>query len=73
LAFSKHGNGTVAFAVNPSGTVEWDSAGAPSNLSVTRISGNTFTVESLNNARGNFTLAFNTPCGSQNVSVTVTN
>jgi hypothetical protein len=27
----------------------------------------------LNNARGSFTLAFNTPCGSQNVSVTVTN
>jgi len=73
LSFSKHGGGTVAFTVNPSGTVEFDSANAPSNLGVTRISGNTFSVTSLNNARGNFTLEFNTPCGSQNVSVSVTN
>jgi len=44
----------------------------PNNLGVTG-SGNTFTVKSLNNTRGNFTLVFNTPCGSQNVGVTITN
>jgi hypothetical protein len=51
--------------------VEFESG--PNNLSATRISGNTFQISSLNNARGNFTLEFNTPCGSQNVSVSVTN
>jgi hypothetical protein len=40
---------------------------------VTRTSGNLFAVESLSNARGNFTIAFETPCGTQTVGVTVTN
>ena len=71
LAFSKHGTGIISFSVNPSGTVEFN--GGPSNLSVTRTSGNTFAVLSLNNSRGNFTLTFDTPCGSQSVSVTVNN
>lgn len=70
LSFSKHTGGTIGFAVNPSGVVTFSSG--PSNLGVTG-SGNTFSVTSLNNTRGNFTLVFNTPCGSQNVSVTVTN
>ena len=70
LSFSKHSGGTIAFSVNPSGTVTFNSG--PSNLGVTG-SGNTFSVSSLNNTRGNFTLVFTTPCGSQNVSVTVTN
>jgi hypothetical protein len=70
FSFSKHGGGTIGFAVNPSGVVTFTSG--PSNLGVTG-SGNTFSVTSLNNTRGNFTLVFNTPCGSQNVSVTVTN
>ena len=70
LSFSKHSSGTIGFSVNPSGVVTFTSG--PSNLGVTG-SGNTFSVSSLNNTRGNFTLVFNTPCGSQNVSVTVTN
>ena len=70
LSFSKHGGGTIGFSVNPSGVVTFTSG--PSNLGVSG-SGNTFSVTSLNNTRGNFTLVFNTPCGSQNVSVTVTN
>lgn len=71
LSFSKHGGGVVSFAVNPSGLVTFTSG--PSNLGVTQSAGNTFSVTSLNNTRGNFTLVFNTPCGTQNVSVTVTN
>ena len=71
LSFSKHSGGTVSFAVNPSGTVNFVSG--PNNLGVTRTTGNTFAIVSLNNTRGNFTLTFNTPCGSQSVSLSVTN
>ncbi len=71
LTFSKHSGGTVSFNVNPSGTVNFTSG--PSNLGVTRSTGNTFLISSLNNTRGNFTLTFTTPCGSQTVSVSVTN
>ena len=70
LSFSKHGTGTISFTVNPNGTVAFTEG--PSNLSVSGSS-NTFTVSSLNNTRGNFTLVFSTPCGSQNVGVTITN
>jgi len=70
LTFSKHGTGTIGFAINPSGSVTFTSG--PNNLSVTG-SGSSFTVSSLNNTRGNFTLNFNTPCGPQTVSVTITN
>lgn len=70
FSFSKHSGGTVSFTVNPSGTVTFTSG--PNNLGVT-ASGNSFQVSSLNNTRGNFTLNFNTPCGSQAVSVSVTN
>ena len=70
LTFSKHGTGTISFTVNPSGTVTFTDG--PNNISVTG-SGTTFTVSSLNNTRGNFTLTFNTPCGSQSVSLSVTN
>lgn len=71
LSFSKHSGGTVSFSVNPSGTVNFTSG--PNNLGVTRTTGNTFSVVSLNNTRGNFTLTFTTPCGTQSVSVSVTN
>lgn len=70
LSFSKHGSGTIKFTVNPSGNVTF--ASGPNNLEVTG-SGTQFTVSSLNNSRGNFTLTFNTPCGSQTVGVTITN
>jgi hypothetical protein len=70
LTFSKHGSGSISFTVNPSGNVTFTDG--PNNISVTG-SGNTFTVSSLNNTRGNFTLTFNTPCGSQGVSLSVTN
>jgi hypothetical protein len=70
LTFSKHGTGTISFTVNPSGAVTFTDG--PNNLSVTG-SGNSFSVTSLNNTRGNFTLTFNTPCGSQSVSLSVTN
>jgi competence protein ComGC len=71
LTFSKHGTGTISFTVNPSGSVVFTSG--PNNLAVTQGSGNTFTVQSLNNTRGNFTLTFTTPCGTQTVSLSVTN
>jgi hypothetical protein len=71
LAFSKHSAGTVSFSVNPSGTVIFTEG--PSNIAVTRLTGNTFQVASLNNTRGNFTLAFETPCGTKTVTVTVNN
>jgi len=71
LAFSKHNGGTISFTVNPSGTVIFTEG--PNNLDVTRLSGNTFQVSSLNNTRGNFTLAFETPCGTKTVGVTVFN
>jgi hypothetical protein len=70
FSFPKRGSGTVGFAVNPSGNVTFTSG--PSNLEVTG-SGNTFTVTSLNNTRGNFTLTFSTPCGTQTVSLSITN
>lgn len=71
FTFSKQGSGTISFTVNPSGSVTFTSG--PSNLGVTKGSGNAFAVNSLNNTRGNFTLVFATPCGSHNVSVTITN
>jgi hypothetical protein len=71
FTFSKHSGGTVSFTVNPNGAVTFTSG--PNNLGVTQLSGNTFSVSSLNNTRGNFTLTFNTPCGSQSVSVSVIN
>lgn len=71
FSFGKHSGGSVSFNVNPSGTVNFTSG--PNNLGVTRTSGNTFSVVSLNNTRGNFTLTFTTPCGTQSVAVSVTN
>ena len=73
LTFSKHSGGSVSFTVNPSGTVTFNTASRPSNLEVSQVSGNTFTIQSLNNTRGNFTLSFTTPCGSQSVSLSVVN
>jgi phosphatidate phosphatase APP1 len=71
LEFSKHSGGTVSFTVNPTGTVAFTEG--PSNLTVTRTTGNTFSVTSVNNTRGNFTLAFETPCGTKTVSLSITN
>lgn len=71
LSFPKKGSGTLTFIGVPSGTVEFTSG--PNNLQVTKGVGNAFAVNSLNNTRGNFTLVFSTPCGSRNVSVTITN
>jgi len=68
---SKRSFGSVSFIVNPTGTVEFTSG--PNNLEVARVAGNTFKVTSLNNTRGNFTLVFNTPCGTRNVSLTIVN
>ena len=71
FTFSKHSSGVVSFSVNPSGSITY-SPGA-NNIAVAQVSANTFTVQSLNNTRGNFTLTFNTPCGPQNVSLSITN
>jgi hypothetical protein len=68
---SKRSVGSVSFILSPSGTVEFMEG--PNNLDVTRVAGNTFRVESLNNTRGNFTLVFSTPCGTRNVSITIVN
>jgi len=73
LSFSKHKAGTVTFTVIPSGSVTFSSdPNNPTNLEV-QGSGNTFTISSVNNTRGNFTLTFNTPCGPRTVGVTITN
>jgi hypothetical protein len=71
FSIPKKGSGTVSFAVNPSGSVTFTSG--PNNISVTKGVGNNFAINSLNNTRGNFTLVFTTPCGSENVSLTITN
>jgi len=71
FSISKRGNGVLSFSVNPSGSISY-TPGA-SNLAVSAVSATTFTVSSLNNTRGNFTLAFNTPCGTYNVSLKITN
>lgn len=71
LTFAKHSGGSVSFTVTPSGTVTFTSG--PNNLGVSQVSGNSFTIQSLNNTRGNFTLVFSTPCGSKSVGVSVTN
>ena len=71
FTFSKRGSGVITFSVNPSGSVTY-TPGA-NNLEVSQVSASTFTVRSLNNTRGNFTLAFTTPCGSHNVSLSITN
>jgi hypothetical protein len=55
------GGGTVTFA------------SGPSNLQVTGTSANTFSIKSLNNSRGDFTVVFATPCGNRNYVVSVTN
>jgi hypothetical protein len=71
FSFSKHGTGTITFTLNTSGSVTYLDGGA-NNIGVTQ-SGNTFTVSSLNNTRGNFTLYFSTPCGTKSVGLTITN
>jgi hypothetical protein len=71
LVFSKHGTGTISFSVNPNGAVTYN--GGASNLAVSQSTGNNFSVQSLNNTRGNFTLMFNTPCGPHGVTLSVTN
>jgi Tfp pilus assembly protein FimT len=71
LSFPKKGSGTISFTGVPSNTVTFTSG--PNNLKITKGVGNAFAVNSLNNTRGNFTLVFSTPCGSRNVSVTITN
>ena len=71
LSIPKQGSGAIIFTVNPVGVVTFSSG--PNNVAVTKGTGNTFTVQSLNNTRGNFTLSFSTPCGSRNVSLTITN
>ena len=71
FSFSKGSSGVVSFTVNPSGAVTFTSG--PNNLSVSQVAVNTFVVKSLNNTRGNFTLKFDSPCGVQSVSLSVTN
>ncbi|MGI8919747.1 MAG: pilus assembly FimT family protein [Pyrinomonadaceae bacterium] len=66
------GVGDLSFAITGgSGAVSF--ANGPSNLQVTQTSTYNFQVTSLNNSRGDFTLYFSTPCGSRQVTVSVTN
>ena len=71
FSIPKRGSGVIHFSVNPSGSVTYTPEA--SNLEVAQVSGTTFTLRSLNNTRGNFTLAFNTPCGPYSVSLSITN
>jgi Tfp pilus assembly protein FimT len=71
LSIQKNGPiGTIDWTVS-SGLVSFSSG--PSNLKVTQVSTNHFTVQSTNTSRGDFTLVFSTPCGSKDYIVTVTN
>lgn len=66
------GSGSLSFTVTGgSGSVAFVSG--PGNLTVSQGSPNSFQVTSINNSRGDFTLYFNTPCGSRQVVITVTN
>lgn len=72
LSIRKNGGiGTVTWIVAGGGTVTF--ASGPSNLQVTSTSANTFSIKSLNNSRGDFTVVFATPCGNRNYVVSVTN
>jgi hypothetical protein len=73
LSIPKNGGvGSLSFTVTGgSGAVSFVSG--PSNIGVTETSTYNFEVTSLNNSRGDFTLYFNTPCGSRQVTVSITN
>jgi prepilin-type N-terminal cleavage/methylation domain-containing protein len=71
LSIPKRGSAVLSFSVNPSGSITYTPEA--SNIEVSAVSATTFTVRSLNNTRGNFTLAFTTPCGPYNVSMSITN
>lgn len=73
LSIRKNGvAGNLSFTVTGgSGAVSFVSG--PGNLTVTETSTYNFQVTSINNSRGDFTLYFNTPCGSRQVTVSVTN
>ena len=73
LSIHKNGGaGDLSFTVTGgSGAVAFVSG--PGNLEVTETSTYNFRVTSVNNSRGDFVLYFNTPCGSRQVTVSVTN
>jgi Tfp pilus assembly protein FimT len=73
FSFRKNGgSGTILFTVTTGGSVTYVSA--PTNLRVTQTSSNHFTVTSLNNSRGTFTINFTSPCGGNlTVNATITN
>jgi prepilin-type N-terminal cleavage/methylation domain-containing protein len=71
LSIPKRGSAVLSFSVNPSGSITYKPEA--SNIEVSQVSATTFTVKSLNNTRGNFTLAFTTPCGAYSVSMSITN
>lgn len=71
FTFSKRSSGIISFSVNPSGSITYTPEA--NNIAVAQVSATTFTVQSLNNTRGNFTLTFNTPCGPHSVSLSITN
>lgn len=66
------GSTTLSFSVTGGGGAVAFVSG-PSNIEVTQVSAYSFRITSLNNSRGDFTLYFQTPCGSRQVIVTVTN
>ena len=69
---------SVRLTLNGSGSISASTAATnlkvtPSSQPLTEGGEVIFTVISLDNTRGNFTVTFNTPCGSQNITVSVTN
>ena len=74
------GSATIAIklTLNGSGSISAFTSAAnlkvtPSTQTLTEGGAVSFTVISLDNTRGDFTVTFNTPCGSQHVTVSVTN
>lgn len=81
VAIGKNGGSasiTIKLTLDGSGSISASTAAtnlkvAPSSQTLTEGGEVIFTVISLDNTRGNFTVTFSTPCGTQNVTVSVTN
>jgi hypothetical protein len=74
------GSATIVIKLTMDGSGSISASTAAANLKVTPLSQTlteggevSFTVISLDNTRGDFTVTFNTPCGAQHVTVSVTN
>ncbi|HKR61513.1 MAG TPA: hypothetical protein VJS64_17635 [Pyrinomonadaceae bacterium] len=73
LSIRKNGGSAPLVFTVSGGTGAVAVTDAPPNIQVTETSTYHFTVTSVNNSRGDFTVYFSTPCGARQVTVSVTN